>query len=89
MEANMILALRLRNPDRFGWLRYFSVGKRKCLICEEPEPSKPGVFHECTTPGCNFAHCRECWKDVGKVCYGCKPLESDEDTAIEDEDFVV
>ncbi|KAL0269121.1 UNVERIFIED_CONTAM: hypothetical protein PYX00_006956 [Menopon gallinae] len=89
MEANMILALRLRNKDKFGWLRYFSIGKRKCLICGEPEPSRPGVFYECTTPGCNFVHCRECWKDVGKVCYGCKPLESDEDTAIEDEDFIV
>lgn len=61
------------------------MGKRQCLICGEPEPGKIGEFHECTTPGCDFVHCKECWKDIGGICYGCQPIESDEDPAEEDD----
>lgn len=79
----------MKNPKKFAWLRYFPVGKRKCLICGEPEPAKRGIFHECKTPGCDYVHCQECWNDIGRVCYGCSPAESDEDTAIEDEDIIM
>lgn len=89
MEANILLKLRMRKPKQFGWLRYLPVGKRKCLICGELEPAKQGIFQECATHGCDYVHCLECWNDIGEVCYGCRPAENDEDTAIEDEDIIM
>ncbi|KAK6639398.1 hypothetical protein RUM43_007671 [Polyplax serrata] len=86
-EANILLALRLKNRETFDWLRYFPMGKRKCLICGEPEPSKTCDFHQCSTSGCEFIHCHECWKDVGEICYGCQPMESDEDICVDSNGF--
>ncbi|XP_046493019.1 protein sneaky [Neodiprion pinetum] len=65
------VALRLRSPRFCGWLGYFACARPKCLICGEAEPRKGPAFRRCTTPGCPFLHCAECWRDVGKICYAC------------------
>lgn len=74
LELNMDpwLALKQRFPKLFGWLGYFQCARQKCLICEEVEPTNPKQrFLKCSTPGCPFVHCPECWKDVGMICYAC------------------
>ncbi|XP_012260976.2 protein sneaky-like [Athalia rosae] len=65
------LALRERSPRLCGWLRYFAFARAECLICGETEPRKGPAFRRCTTPGCPFVHCQECWRDVGRICYAC------------------
>lgn len=73
------LALRLRSPRLCGWLGYFACARAKCLICGEAESRKGPAFRQCTTPGCPFVHCPECWRDVGRICYACTDLQ-DTDT---------
>ncbi|CAK9814408.1 Protein sneaky [Anthophora quadrimaculata] len=70
-EVDFWLALRLKWPDRFGWLQYFACARERCLICGDPEPRKGPKYLQCTTPGCPFVYCAECWRDVGKICYAC------------------
>ncbi|XP_003700230.1 protein sneaky [Megachile rotundata] len=70
-EVDFWMALRLKWPDRFGWLQFFECARDRCLICEEVEPRRGPKHRQCTTPGCPFVHCAECWRDVGKVCYAC------------------
>ncbi|XP_015586402.1 E3 ubiquitin-protein ligase DCST1 [Cephus cinctus] len=77
------VALRLRYPKFCGWLSFFSCARQKCLICAEPETRKGPKFRRCTTPGCNFVHCPECWRDVGRICFACAKLP---DTDSEDYD---
>ncbi|XP_063976934.1 protein sneaky isoform X2 [Diachasmimorpha longicaudata] len=72
------IALRLRSPTWFGWLRFFAFARLKCLICGEPEGRKE-TFRRCETPGCEFIHCWECWRDVGEICLACMPGESDDE----------
>lgn len=73
-DADFWLSLRLKWPKRFGWLRIFSSAREKCLICGDVEPRKGPAYRQCTTPGCPFVHCAECWRDVGKICYACAEL---------------
>ncbi|XP_017877691.1 E3 ubiquitin-protein ligase DCST1 [Ceratina calcarata] len=73
-EIDFWLAVRLKWPDRFGWLKYFACARERCLICGDPEPRKGPKYRACTTPGCTFLHCAECWRDVGKICYACADL---------------
>lgn len=63
--------LREKHPDLFGWLRFFACARDRCLICGEVESRRGPKFRKCTTPGCPFVHCPECWRDVGRVCYAC------------------
>jgi len=56
----------------FGWLVWFSCGRRKCLICKEPE-TRLGKQYGCNTVGCVYIHCKQCWEDVG-YCYACSDL---------------
>ncbi|XP_018306105.1 DC-STAMP domain-containing protein 1 [Mycetomoellerius zeteki] len=75
------IALRLRWPALCGWLVIFAWARHKCLICGEVEPRKGPQFHRCTTPGCPFVHCPECWDDVDRICYACADIgETDDDT---------
>ncbi|XP_068987148.1 protein sneaky [Bombus flavifrons] len=77
-EVNFWLAVRLKWPDRFGWLKYFACARERCLICGDPEPRKGPKYRACTTPGCPFLHCAECWRDVGKICYACTEFSDTE-----------
>ncbi|XP_015123497.1 protein sneaky [Diachasma alloeum] len=72
------VALRLRSPTLCGWLKFFAFARLKCLICGEPEGRK-ATFRRCETPGCEFIHCWECWRDVGEVCLACLPGETDDE----------
>jgi len=84
------IALRLRWPKLCGWLVIFAWARHKCLICGEVEPRKDPRFHRCTTPGCPFVHCPECWDDVGRICYACAEIgETDDDTECDEFDTLV
>lgn len=77
------LALRQRWPALCGWLVFFASARHRCLVCGEVEPRKGPEFRRCTTPGCPFVHCPECWHDIGEICYACADLqvgETDDDT---------
>lgn len=78
---NVFNVLRIRFPLACGWLKFFAMARRKCVICGEPEPRKksglPGDFEKCSTPTCYFVHCAECWNDVGRQCMAC--AESDDE----------
>ncbi|XP_078050611.1 protein sneaky isoform X1 [Augochlora pura] len=79
-EVDFWMTMRKRWPARFGWLRFFACARERCLICDEVEPRKGPEHRKCTTPGCPFVHCHECWRDVGKICYACAQLpDSDTD----------
>lgn len=76
IEMNLIIRLRLRHSKYFGWLRYFSCARRKCIVCDEPEPqrrdyTRPFHFMACSTSECDVVHCEECWTDVGEICLAC------------------
>ncbi|KOC61897.1 DC-STAMP domain-containing protein 1 [Habropoda laboriosa] len=77
-EVDFWLAVRLKWPDRFGWLKFFACARERCLICGDPEPRRGPKYLECTTPGCPFVHCVECWRDVGRICYACTEFEDSE-----------
>lgn len=85
-EIDPWLALRLRWPVLCGWLILFAWARHKCLVCSEVEPRKGPLFRRCTTPGCPFVHCPDCWEDVGEICHACADIgETDDDT--EEYDF--
>lgn len=73
------IAVRLRWPMLCGWLALFARARLKCLVCGEAEPRKGPQFRRCTTPGCFFVHCSECWKDVGELCYACADIDETTD----------
>ncbi|KAK9310033.1 hypothetical protein QLX08_000508 [Tetragonisca angustula] len=77
-EVNFWLAVRLKWPDRFDWLRFFACARDRCLICGDTEPRKEPRYRVCSTPGCPFLHCAECWRDVGRVCYACTEFSDTE-----------
>eukprot|EP00102_Acyrthosiphon_pisum_P015026 XP_008185393.2 PREDICTED: DC-STAMP domain-containing protein 1 [Acyrthosiphon pisum] len=76
-DLDIFLMLRLKFPAVFGWLVWFACGRRKCLICGEPE-TIAGKQYGCNTIGCVYIHCEQCWKDVG-VCYACSDTFNKED----------
>ncbi|PBC33003.1 DC-STAMP domain-containing protein [Apis cerana cerana] len=77
-EIDFWLALRLKWPKRFGWLRYFECARERCLICEDPEPRKGPRYRPCPNPSCPFLYCEECWRDVGRICYACADFSDTE-----------
>ncbi|XP_011163830.1 protein sneaky [Solenopsis invicta] len=80
-EMDSWIAMRLRWPTFCGWLAIFPWARRKCLVCGQVEPRRGSQFHRCTTPGCPFVHCPECWDDVGRICYACADIgETDDET---------
>ncbi|CAG9862437.1 unnamed protein product [Phyllotreta striolata] len=82
-----IQILRMNHPKACDWLRVFAFARRKCLICEEPEPRKESAsdFVECPGEFCHFIYCDECWTDMGSVCLVCQ-TETEETTSGFDED---
>ena len=76
-DLDIFLMLRLKFPAVFGWLVWFACGRRKCLICGEPETIS-GKQYGCNTIGCVYIHCEQCWIDVG-VCYACSDTFTKED----------
>ncbi|XP_054001811.1 protein sneaky isoform X2 [Hylaeus anthracinus] len=73
-DVDFWMSLRQKWPKRFEWLKFFACARERCLICGEVEPRKGPPYRQCTTPGCPFVHCAECWRDVGKICYACAEL---------------
>lgn len=86
---NVFAVLRVRFPRACSCLGLFAVGRRKCLICGEPEPRKksgiPGDFEKCKTPECYFVHCLECWNDMGRECLACAESDDDSDYSSSDD----
>ncbi|XP_053970630.1 protein sneaky-like isoform X2 [Hylaeus volcanicus] len=70
-DVDFWMSLRQKWPKQFEWLKFFACARERCLICGEAEPRKGPSYRQCTTPGCPFVHCAECWRDVGKICYAC------------------
>ncbi|XP_071788132.1 E3 ubiquitin-protein ligase DCST1-like [Asterias amurensis] len=68
-KIGTLTSLYIHWPRLCGWLGIFGLSKRSCLICDEKENKD---FHKCSTEGCDFAYCCDCWRDIKKVCYACK-----------------
>ncbi|XP_057652645.1 protein sneaky [Diorhabda carinulata] len=80
--------LRINHPKACDWLRIFPFARRKCLICEDPEPRRANQendFIECPNDFCHFIYCQECWSDMGNVCLACQ-TETEETTSGFDDD---
>ncbi|XP_065156113.1 protein sneaky-like [Atheta coriaria] len=88
-NLNVCAVLRIRFPTKCGWLRFFKLARRQCIVCGEPEPRKksgiPGDFEKCKTPNCYVVHCLECWNDMGRVCFACLETQSDSESDDSDE----
>ncbi|KAK2574982.1 hypothetical protein KPH14_008745 [Odynerus spinipes] len=84
-DVSLWMALREHWPRLCGWLRFFESARERCLICGEIEPRRGPKFRRCTTQGCPFVHCDECWRDVGQICYACAEV-TDIDSDSEDYD---
>ncbi|XP_069686085.1 protein sneaky [Periplaneta americana] len=89
LKANILLVLRVRYPTYCRWVRFLAAARRKCLICEEPEPwksRKTDDFVSCPNTKCHFVYCSECWKDIERTCYACSsPAHSETE---DDEDYI-
>ncbi|XP_013381102.2 E3 ubiquitin-protein ligase DCST1 [Lingula anatina] len=72
MRTDLSVALINQFPRLCSCLKVMGMGKKRCLICEEPQNKE---FHICATPGCNFVYCKQCWKDVKHICYACASEE--------------
>lgn len=84
------IALTIDLPQYCRWLKIFACARKRCLICSEPEPRKNSNFHICTTPGCFYIHCQECWKDIGYICFACTDFTNNEsDNGYDSETAVV
>eukprot|EP00058_Branchiostoma_floridae_P005779 XP_002591267.1 hypothetical protein BRAFLDRAFT_76704 [Branchiostoma floridae] len=79
VETALPTILRYRFPCLFGWLKWFGLGKKQCLICDDNENK---FTHHCT--GCMYVYCRQCWRDMKKTCYNCDPVYTSEDTQTSD-----
>lgn len=82
-NLNVCHILRIKYPNQCCILKIFSYARRRCLICEEIEGIFVSDFTECPTEKCRMIYCRECWVDLGQVCYNCN-LDA-LDTSSEDE----
>ncbi|CAH1251299.1 DCST1 [Branchiostoma lanceolatum] len=79
IETALPTILRYKFPLLFGWLKWFGLGKKQCLICDDKENK---LTHHC--PGCRYVYCRQCWRDLKKACYYCNPADTSEDTQTSD-----
>ncbi|XP_033624513.1 protein sneaky-like [Asterias rubens] len=79
-KIGTLTTLYIHWPRLCGWLGIFGLGKRSCLICDEKENKD---FHKCSTEGCDFAYCCDCWRDIKKVCYACKISKDTYDGEVE------
>ncbi|XP_031831854.1 protein sneaky isoform X2 [Nomia melanderi] len=70
-EVDFWMTMRQKWPALFDWLKFFACARERCLICGEVEPRKGPRYRQCTTSGCPFVHCAECWRDMDKICYAC------------------
>ncbi|XP_014253889.1 E3 ubiquitin-protein ligase DCST1-like isoform X1 [Cimex lectularius] len=85
-DGNIVLKLRLKYPGLLGWLIYFDIAKRKCLICGDLESRRQIIndreLHKC--PVCSYIFCLECWNDADETCIVCHPKSASDDESIDD-----
>ena len=82
LDANIFVVMQVRYPRICSWIKFLVAARRKCLICEEPEPKRQkqkSDFVTCPNPDCHFVYCSECWRDVKHVCYACSSVDEDTD----------
>ncbi|KAK2191496.1 hypothetical protein NP493_49g02027 [Ridgeia piscesae] len=87
-STSLLNALRHKFPMLCCCIAAVGLGKETCLICGDSENKN---FHFCSTPGCHFGYCSDCWQDIEKRCYACRHHD-DWDTDSEpdsDEDLMV
>ncbi|XP_030768206.1 protein sneaky [Sitophilus oryzae] len=84
---NAFQVLRIKYPKQCDWLRFFKCARKKCLVCEDPEPRKLSNFIECMNDMCHFVYCMECWNDMGRECLVCK-IDSESDDLTDEEDEI-
>ncbi|KAF7271176.1 hypothetical protein GWI33_015914 [Rhynchophorus ferrugineus] len=84
---NIFQIMRINHPKQCGWIQFFKCARRKCLMCEDPEPRKASTFIECPNEGCHFIYCTECWRDMGDECLVCK-IDSETDEVSQEEDEI-
>ncbi|KAL1514090.1 hypothetical protein ABEB36_003409 [Hypothenemus hampei] len=82
---NVFQVLITKYPKKLSWLKILKVARRKCLLCEEPEPRKNTSFIECPNEYCHFIYCKECWTDMGAKCLVCT-IEEEMDATTTDDD---
>ncbi|CAH1987297.1 unnamed protein product [Acanthoscelides obtectus] len=84
-DYNVCAIIRMNYPNQCDWLRFFACARRKCLLCEEPEPRNRSDFVQCENEYCLLLYCEECWTDMGKECLRCQ-VESEVSSAYETEE---
>ncbi|KAM5148045.1 E3 ubiquitin-protein ligase DCST1-like [Mantella aurantiaca] len=55
---------------RCKWLRKYI--RRHCIVCDQSETKESYL---CPTPDCGTVYCRQCWRDMERFCFVCKPYE--------------
>ncbi|KAI0219339.1 Protein sneaky [Lamellibrachia satsuma] len=67
--TSLLNTLRHKFPSLCFCIAVLGLGKETCLICGDAEDRN---FHFCSTPGCHFGYCGDCWKDIERRCYACR-----------------
>ena len=60
-STSLLNALRHKFPMLCCCIAAVGLGKETCLICGDSENKN---FHFCSTPGCHFGYCSDCWQDI-------------------------
>ncbi|XP_054740059.1 protein sneaky isoform X2 [Anastrepha obliqua] len=70
-RVNLALRVRLRWPNCCDWLKFFTIARLKCLICDSLEDND---FIICKNPKCRIGYCYQCWREMGLSCISCKDV---------------
>ncbi|KAI1229923.1 DC-STAMP domain-containing protein 1, partial [Lamprotornis superbus] len=61
-----------RCRQRWPWLRRCL--RQRCTLCGTPETPQ----HEpCPNPDCVALYCEWCWREMGRICLACSPMDPD------------
>ncbi|XP_062617495.1 E3 ubiquitin-protein ligase DCST1-like [Saccostrea cucullata] len=89
-DSGILIGIRRSCPRLASIVKRFKASKTRCLICDDLETEG---FVLCSTPGCNFSYCADCWIDCKRKCYACIPRSTDfsdsdnsDDRSTEDDD---
>lgn len=90
-ELNIVQILMIKHRKIFGWLRIFSIARRKCVVCLDVEPfrKRKKLYHDferCGNEYCYVVYCAECWYDIEGVCLACTPENEFESSGVESSD---
>ncbi|XP_061194944.1 E3 ubiquitin-protein ligase DCST1-like [Saccostrea echinata] len=89
-DSGILVRIKRSCPKLASLVKRFKASKTRCLICDDLETEG---FVLCSTLGCNFSYCADCWIDCKKKCYACVPRSTDfsdsdnsDDGSTEDDD---